>query len=118
MHSCKGPADITSVGALTSRPGNTESPAPGSEPKLEPSPRIVYPDTSRVHSAPIPRRCRERGAVNLGGLVVLTLTFLAGAYLIVHVALALLGWKGLAAVAFLVLFVALLSVASSTEERR
>jgi hypothetical protein len=36
----------------------------------------------------------------------------------VHVALALLGWKGLAAVAFLVLFVALLSVASSTEERR
>lgn len=59
----------------------------------------------------------QRGAVNLGGLVTIVVVFVAGAYLAIHIAIAIIGWRAVVAILALALFAALLSLAYEREAR-
>jgi hypothetical protein len=57
----------------------------------------------------------ERGAVTLGGLLFYVGCLLIGGYLIVHLLVALIGWRGVVAAACVLLFVFLLSAIVSAD---
>ena len=91
---------------------------PRKEPKSRPSPASVSPRAALVNSSRTPRTFSvhsERGAVTLGGLLFYVGCLLIGGYLIVHLLVALIGWRGVVAAACVLLFVFLLSAIVSAD---